>query len=280
MVKHAMPRGRQAGALVITPPSRIAFPNLGAMWEAREVLLRFGARDITLRYRQTALGVIWVILQPLMAAGVMSIIFGQVAKLPTGGIPPFLFTYSGMLAWNLFSGVVTRGSPSLVANAALVSKVFFPRVLVPLSVIYSLLVDFVVALVFLGVLLALYGVNPGWGIVALPLWVLLACMMGAGIALILAPMTVRYRDVQYILPVLLSLAQYASPIAYSVPDKYRIFFEANPVTWLLECFRWSTLRQHFPPTWHLVGLVVVASVLLFVGAMVFEKMERTLADVI
>jgi lipopolysaccharide transport system permease protein len=132
--------------IVITPPGRFTLPRLRELWEAREVFLRFGLRDITLRYRQTALGVIWVVLQPLLAAGVFSIVFGTVADLPSGGVPYFIFSYAGLLAWNVFNGIVTRSSSSLVANQALVAKVFFPRMLVPLSTVVSVLLDFVVAL--------------------------------------------------------------------------------------------------------------------------------------
>lgn len=250
------------------------------MWEAREVLVRFGLRDITLRYRQTFLGVTWVILQPLLSAGILTIIFGKVAGLPTGGVPPFLFTFSGMLAWNIFSGALSRGGGSLLANTSLVSKVFFPRALVPLSVLYSLLLDFVVSLAFMVVLLIAYQVNPGWQVISLPIWVLLSCMLGSGLAFIVAPLAVHYRDVQYVVPFATSLLQYASPIAYSVPHKYRIFFEINPITWLLQDFRWATLRQAFPPVWQVIGSFAAAIVIFGLGAMFFEKMERSIADVI
>ncbi|MBO0882677.1 MAG: ABC transporter permease, partial [Mycobacterium sp.] len=145
---------RFSAPIIITPPKRFRLPALGSLWEAREVLIRFGVRDITLRYRQTALGVAWVILQPLMTAGVFTLVFGKVAKLPTGGVPYFVFSFAGMLAWNVFSGVTSRAAPALVSNASLVSKVFFPRILVPLSTAYSVLVDFAVSLVFMSALLA------------------------------------------------------------------------------------------------------------------------------
>ncbi len=271
---------RATKEIVITPPSRLSLPKPGAMWEAREVLVRFGMRDITLRYRQTALGVSWVILQPFLSAGVLTIIFGKVAKLPTNGVPTYLFAYSGMLVWNVFSGILGRGGGSLVGNSGLISKVFFPRILVPLSVIYSTILDFFVAFAFMGVLLGIYGIDPTWRIVTLPIWVLLACLLGSGAALIIAPLMVYFRDVAYLVPFALSLLQYASPLAYSVPKQYRTFFDLNPITWLLEGTRWSLLRQAAPPTLHLVGAVALPCIVFFLGAMFFEQRERTMIDVI
>ncbi len=265
---------------VISPPNRISLPKLHAMWEAREVFVRFGVRDVTLRYRQTALGVAWVVLQPFLSAGVLTIIFGKVAGLPTNGVPTYLFAYSGMLIWNVFSAIVGRGGGSLLNNSGLISKVFFPRILVPLSVIYSTLLDFVVASAFMGVLLGIYGVDPTWRIVTLPIWVLLACLLGAGMALIIAPLMVYFRDVAYVVPFALSLLQYASPLAYAVPNKYRLFFEINPLTWLLEGTRWSLLRQPPPPTLHLVGAIAVPCILFLVGTMFFEQRERNMIDVL
>jgi lipopolysaccharide transport system permease protein len=269
--------------IVITPPGRFSLPSLHQLWEAREILLRFGARDVTLRYRQTALGVIWVVLQPLLAAGVFTLVFGHVAKLPTGGVPYFLFSFSGMLAWNLFSSIVARSTPSLVANSALVSKVFFPRILVPLSIVYSVLVDFAVAFGLLVIMLFAYGVNPGFAIVLLPAWVLLVVFLASGLGFVFSAMMVRYRDVQYVVPFLVQFGLYASPIAYStdaVPERYRAFYDLNPMTWLLEEFRWSTLGQPAPSALY-IGLSIIVSIAVFIGgALVFSKMERGFADVI
>jgi lipopolysaccharide transport system permease protein len=274
---------KRAGSIVITPPGRIVRPNMAHLWEAREVLFRFGARDITLRYRQTALGVIWVILQPLLTAGVFTIVFGRVAKLPTGGVPYFIFSFSGMLAWNLVYGTISRATPSLVSNAALVSKVYFPRILVPISNVYSVLVDFGVSFAFLIVLLFVYRISPGWGIFALPVWVLLISMFASGLGCVLSALMVRYRDVQYVVPFILQILLYASPIAYAtaaVPERYRALYDSNPITWFLEEFRWSTLDQPAPSALHIVLSVVVAAAVLLGGVLIFEKMERGLADVI
>jgi lipopolysaccharide transport system permease protein len=203
--------------------------------------------------------------------------------LPTGGVPYFLFSFSGMLAWNLFSAIISRSTPSLVSNSALVSKVYFPRILVPLSIVYSVLVDFAVSFGLLVIMLFAYRVNPGFAIVLLPIWVLLVILLASGIGFVFCAMMVSYRDVQYVVPFLVQFGLYASPVAYSttaVPERYRAFYDLNPMTWLLEEFRWSTLGQPAPSVLH-IALSVVVSVAVFVaGAVVFSKMERGFADVI
>ncbi|MEU2201881.1 ABC transporter permease [Isoptericola sp. NPDC019482] len=269
--------------VVITPPGRLGLPRWSELWGAREVLYRFGQRDVLLRYRQTAVGVLWVFLQPLAAAGIFSLVFGTVADLPSDGLPYFLFSYGGMLAWNVFNQVVGRSAPSLVSNQALVSKVFFPRLLVPLSTAMSVLLDFAVALGLGVVLLFVYGVNPGWPVLLLPVWVALLVATALGIGVAAASIQVKYRDIGYVLPWALQLVLYASPVAYSVaavPDDVRWLFEANPMTWFLEAFRWSFLGLAAPAPWQVLGMVAVSGVVLLGGVLVFQKNERLFADVI
>lgn len=269
--------------IVITPPGRLALPSARELWEAREVLYRFGQRDVLLRYRQTAVGVAWVFVQPLAAAGIFAIVFGQVAELPSGGVPYFLFTFMGMLAWNLFSGVVGRAAPSLVGNQALVSKVFFPRLIVPMASALAVFIDFAVALGLGVVLLVIYGVNPGWAVLLLPVWAFLLALMGSGIALAASAIMVKYRDVGYVLPWIMQVLLYASPVAYSleaVPDNLRWIFTANPLTWFLEGFRFSLLGLPAPPAWQIVGAVVAPVVVFFLGLLAFQRFEREFADVI
>lgn len=267
---------------VITPPGRLNLPAWRELWEAREVLYRFGIRDVILRYRQTAIGVAWVVLQPLAAAGIFSIVFGQVANLSSGDVPYFVFSFAGMLVWNLFNGIVTRAAPSLVANQALVAKVFFPRMLVPLSSVLSVLLDFLVASGMLVVLLVLYGIPVGWPVLTLPLWVAAAVVLASGVGLAGAAVTVRYRDVNYTLPWLMQILLYATPVAYSLDEvgDLRWLFNLNPLTWLLECFRWAVLGTETPPTWQMGGIAAVAVVVFLAGTLVFQKMERGFADVI
>ena len=202
--------------IVITPPGRFSLPKVCQLWEAREVLYRFGARDVTLRYRQTLLGVVWVVLQPLLTALVFALVFGRVAHLTTGGVAALVFVFTGLLAWNLFNGIISRAPSSLVSNRDLVSKVFFPRMLVPLATAYSSIVDFLVSTAFLVVLLIIYGINPGMAVVLVPVWTLMVILMASGIGLVASALTVRYRDVAYFVPFLLQFLLYASPIAYSI----------------------------------------------------------------
>ncbi|MEP7763040.1 ABC transporter permease [Sanguibacter sp. 25GB23B1] len=271
------------GTIVITPPRRFSLPGVGELWEAREVLNQFGRRDIILRYRQTAIGVTWVLLQPVVAAGIFSVVFGRVAGLDSGGVPYFLFSYMGMLAWNLFAGVITRAAPSLVSNQALVSKVFFPRMLVPLSTTLSVLLDFVVALGLGIALLVVYGVNPGWPVLLLPVWVVLMLLLGAGVGLAASAIMVKYRDVAYIVPWLVQVMLFAAPVAYAldtVPANLQTLYSLNPLTWLLEEFRWSLLGTPAPETWQIGASVVVCLGVFVAGALVFQQLEREFADVI
>jgi lipopolysaccharide transport system permease protein len=265
--------------IVITPPRRFSLPPVRQLWEAREVLYRFGARDVTLRYRQTALGVIWVILQPLITAAVLVLLFNKVAKLSTP-VTPIVFVFAGMLAWNLFNGIVSRASTSLVLNRDLVSKVFFPRMLVPLATAVSTITDFLVSTAFMFVLQVIFGVAPGWALVLAPLWALMVILLASGFGLVAAALQVRYRDITYVVPFVLQFLLFASPIGYVVPEKYKLFFDVNPLTWLLADFRWSFLNLPAPPLWQIVLSIVVPVVVFLAGSIIFEQMERSFADYI
>jgi len=274
---------RRTQVTVITPPGRFSLPRWSELWEAREVAYRFAQRDILLRYRQTAVGVAWVVLQPLASAGIFSIVFGQVANLSSDGVPYFVFSYMGMLAWNLFNSVLGRAAPSLVSNQALVSKVFFPRMIVPLSSAASVLLDFLVSLVLGVILLVVYGINPGWPILLVPVWVVLVLLLASGLGLIASALQVKYRDVGYVLPWLTQILLYASPVAYAisaVPDNLRALFNANPLTWMLGMFRWSLLGLDRPPLWQIGGFAAAAGIVFYVGALFFQSWERNFADVI
>jgi lipopolysaccharide transport system permease protein len=266
--------------IVITPPGKFSLPKVRQLWEAREVLYRFGARDVTLRYRQTLLGVVWVILQPLLTALIFAVVFGKVAKLPSGGVPYVVFAFAGLLAWNLFNGIISRASTSLVSNRDLVSKVFFPRMLVPLSTSVSTITDFLVSVVFMAVLLIVFGITPGLAIVAFPVWTVMVILLASGCGLVAAALQVRYRDIAYVVPFALQFLLFASPVGYAVPKHYEVLFSINPLTWLLNEFRWSFLNQPAPPIWQIVLSIVVPVVVFVAGVLVFEQMERGFADVI
>lgn len=276
--------GSPKPTLTIRPRKSWIPAHPGELWQFRELARRFAARDITLRYRQTALGVTWVILMPLMSAGILSFVFGNVADLPApAGVPYFVFSLAGMTAWTAFSQVATRSSGSLLANASMVQKVFFPRLLLPISTVMSTMVDVLVSLGLLAALLVITGVWAGPAILTLPVWLFLVVAIGLGIGLTSAALMVKYRDVQYVLPVAVQFLLYGTPVAYSldaVPDDARWIFELNPLTGLMEGARWATIGTPAPTGW-VLGWSIAASLLtLIAGALIFTRMERQFADVI
>lgn len=269
--------------LVIRPTSGWQAINFRELWQFRDLLVTLAMRDIKLRYKQTALGAMWVVLQPLISAGIFSFVFGRVAKLPSDGIPYFVFSYAGLLGWNVFSGTLSKASGSLTGNANLVSKVYFPRLVLPLSTVLSSLLDFGVALAMMIVILLCYHVAPGFGLLLLPVWLALLLMLSLGIGLYAASLMVSYRDIQHILPVAVQFLLYASPIAYAVsavPQNLRLVYFLNPLSGLLEAFRWSLLNRGTVHPGFLVYSAVFAIGAFFAGAFAFRRMEKRFADVI
>jgi lipopolysaccharide transport system permease protein len=268
---------------VIEPPRRWAPVPLREMWEFRGLFRRFVRRDLTLRYRQTALGVIWVVLQPLLGALVFTFVFHQVAGFHSGEVPYLTFSYAGMVGWTAFNSIVSRGGSSLVSNSALVSKIYFPRLILPLSIAGSALVDFLVGTVVLLILIATQQVAVPLSALTFPLWVAGIFSLGLGVALITGALAVPYRDVNYILPVLLQLLLYATPIAYPVtqiPARFRTVIDLNPLTGLIEGLRWSAVGVRPDHVWSLVWAGAAAVGIAVFGAIFFTRLERNLADVI
>ncbi|MGI4787869.1 MAG: ABC transporter permease [Janthinobacterium lividum] len=262
--------------------------NVRELWQFRDLLVTLAGRDVKLRYRQTAVGVLWVVLQPLLAAGIFAFVFGKVANLPAPkGVPYFVFSYAGLLGWNVFSGTVVKVSASLVQNANLISKVYFPRLILPLSMMFSTLIDFAVSLALLPVLMLIAHVVPGLSLLTLPLWFALILMLALGVGMFAAALAVTYRDVQYVIPVLMQFFLYASPVAYmlsyaltKIPPAFRTFYYLNPMAGLLEAFRWSLLGHETLPVIPVAYAAVVSLLAFFAGAYAFKKMERKFADVI
>jgi len=270
--------------LVLGPRSGLAGLDAAEIWRYRGLLLTLATRDVKLRYKQTALGVLWVVLQPLIAAAIFAIVFGRVAGLPSAGVPYFVFSFAGLLAWNAFNSTLNKASASVVENAQLVSKVYFPRLILPLSTVLSTLIDFAVAMGLMIVLMAWYHVAPRWQVLWLPALLALFISLAIGIGMYAAALMVAYRDLRYVIPVLLQFLLYASPVAYSVSVIHdarlrRIFF-ANPLTALLEAFRWSLLGQGQLSLPWLGYSAAVSIFLLGFGAVAFRRMERKFADVV
>lgn len=284
------PAFERAAAVAVTrirPPRPWSGLALGELWRFRGVAAMLALRDVKLRYKQTLLGIGWVVLQPLAAALIFAFVFGRVARLPSAGVPYLLFALAGLLGWQLFATSLTQVTNCLVANAQLVSKVWFPRLALPLSTVPVALLDFAVGGVVLAALLAAEGAAPPAALVLLPVWTLLLLALGLGLGLFGAALAVSYRDVQRMLPVATQLLLYASPVAYSaaaveerVPPAALALYLANPLAPLLEAFRWSLLGTAPPPAGPLAAACAVALLLPLAGALYFQRSERRFADVI
>jgi len=270
--------------LRIRPTKGWAALNLRELWSYRDLLWILVERNIKVIYKQTALGMGWIALQPLIGAGVLSIIFGRIAKLPSDGAPYPLFVFCGLTAWNYFSQTAQRSSNSLINNAQLVSKVYFPRMLIPLSHTFSTLVDFAVMLVMILIFMAVYGMPPTLRLAAIPGFLFLTAMAATGIALWFSALSVKYRDCNYALPFFLQIWMYASAVVYPTSmiqsERLRSLFALNPVVGFVEGFRWSVLgTSALNPTmlWITIGMSVTA---LVSGAFFFRRVERQFADII
>lgn len=268
---------------VLRPPSRWPRLDLGEIWGHRELLVTLTQRDVKLRYRQTALGIVWVVGQPLLAAAILGFVFGQIAGVSTSGVPHVAFAFAGVLAWSALTAALSRGAPAVVQNVALISKVFFPRLLLPLAASLASLVDAAVGLCVAALVayFAMGALSPA--VVLAPAFILVAALLGAGVGLGAAALMVPYRDVQHILPVFVQLVLFVSPVAYpvaAVPADYRWIVLLNPLAGLCEGLRWALLG--LPPTsWRAVAYAVVASAAAFAGGVfVFRALEQRFADVI
>lgn len=277
-------RSNRAPTLRIRPTKGWAALNLRELWSYQDLLWILVERNIKVIYKQTALGMTWVALQPLIAAIVLAIVFGRVAKLPSDGIPYLLFVFCGLTAWYYFSQTAQRSSNSLVNNAQLVSKVYFPRMLIPLSHTFSTLVDFAIMLITLFVIMAIYHVVPTARLFAIPGFLILTAMIATGISLWFSALSVKYRDCNYALPFFLQIWMYASAVVYPASmitsDLRRSLFALNPVVGIVEGFRWSVLgRSALTPT--MFWITIAMSVLVLVsGAFFFRRVERDFADII
>jgi len=277
-------RRRQAGA----PHVRIRAEdsgvqlNLSELWDYRELLYFLTLRDIKVRYKQTALGAAWVILQPLATMLIFTLVFHRFAGLDSGPVPYPLFSYSGLLLWNFFAGAVTSGTASLTSNTHLVTKVYFPKMFVPAAAVGAGLVDLGVGSLLLAALAVYYGVPLTWGLLLLPLFVLPATLLALGAGMLVSALTVKYRDLRHALPFALQFWMFASPVLYPasvVPENWRWILLINPMAGLLEGFRSSLVGQ--PLDWPRVGVsALFAAVLLAVAFYVFRRLEDTFADVI
>jgi lipopolysaccharide transport system permease protein len=257
--------------------------RLAELWRYRELLWFLAWRDIKVRYKQTVLGIGWAVLQPLFMMIVSSVIFGGLGKIPSGELPYPLFALCALLPWQLFAYALTQASNSVVAEQNLITKVYFPRLIIPLASILSALADFAIAFVLLLAMMAYYGAVPGWEVVTLPFFVLLALAAALAVGLWLSALNVQYRDFRYTITFLTQFWFFATPVVYPsslIPEKWRLLYGLNPMAGVVEGFRWALLGKAEPPGPMLGVSVLSVAVLLVGGLYYFRRMERSFADVV
>lgn len=286
MTTTAEPRSHyDAGRVTIIEPKRgwrsLDFREL---WDYRELLYFLVWRDVKIRYKQTAIGALWVVLQPLLTAGIFTVVFGHFAHLKSSGVPYLLLTYSALLPWQLFANALSTSTKSIVENQALVTKVYVPRLMIPVAPVLAGLVDFLVGSILLVGMMAWYRVVPSWHVVLLPLFLLFALAAAVAVTLWLSALNVKYRDVQYTVPFLTQVWFFATPVAYSAllfPLYLRPWIGINPMAGVVQGFRWALFGQHAGQVGHLMMLsFAVVFVLLLGGIEYFRRVERSFADVV
>jgi len=253
------------------------------LWRYRELFWFLALRDILVRYKQAVIGIAWSIIQPLFTMIVFSVIFGRLAKLPSDGVPYPILIFTALLPWQFFANSMSSASQSIVGSAAIISKVYFPRLIIPTSAVISGTIDFCISFGILIGMMVWYKIVPTANIIYLPLFLLLAFTAALGIGLWLSALNVEFRDVFYVVPFLVQAGQYISPVAYSssiIPEKWKLLYSLNPMAGVIDGFRWSILGTA-TPNWASVIISVISVLIIFVsGLLYFRKMERTFADVI
>jgi lipopolysaccharide transport system permease protein len=257
--------------------------RLGELWDHRELLYFFVWRDVKVRYKQTAIGAAWAIIQPLLTVLTFTIIFDKFAKMPSDGLPYPVFSYAALLPWNYFSKSLNGSIVSVVDGANLITKVYFPRLLLPISATVSGLMDFGISFIFLLVMMAWYGIMPTWGALLLPCFVLLTMLTALSVGLWLSVINVRFRDVGQVTSFLIQIWLFASPVAYPVsvvPEKWRTLYSLNPMAGVIEGFRWALLGKQMPDILPIITSIAVVLLLLVGGIIFFKRMENTFADIV
>ena len=267
----------------IEPTKGWRFLDIGEMWFYRELLFFLTWRDIQIRYKQTAIGVAWVVIQPLASISVFSLFFGRLAKIPSDGMPYPLFVFAALLPWQVFARAMSEASNSLVTDQRLVSRVYFPRILVPMASVTAAVFDFFITFLLFLLMMLFYGIHPGWAILTLPIFLFLMVATALGVSFWLAPLNIEYRDVTYVLPFLTQLWLFLTPVVYPatlVPEKWRFLYGFNPLAGVVEGFRWALLGIGPGPSPMLLVSATMAVFLLLTGILWFRRRERTFTDAV
>ncbi len=265
-------------------PNRPALHYWHDVWRYRELFWFLVWRDILVRYKQTVIGVAWSVIRPFVTMLAFTVVFGLLAKLPSDGVPYPLLVFAAMLPWNFFANALSESSGSLIGNANLLTKVYFPRIIIPISSIIASLIDFFISLVLMAGIMLWYGYLPDWRVATLPVFLLLAFLPATGAGLWFSALNVNYRDFRYVVPFVLQFGLYISPVGFAssiVPEKWRLLYALNPMTGVIDGFRWALLKGSVELSW--LGLLLSTSLslsLLVTGLWFFRKTERTMADVI
>lgn len=276
---------RAAERVLVLEPGRSDRHYWQDIWDYRELFAILAWRDVAVRYKQTVIGVAWALLRPFVTMVVFTIVFGRMAKLPSAGATPYaIMVFSGMLPWFLFSTILSEGSDSLIANANLIGKVYFPRLIIPASTAVLALIDLTINLVMLAALMVWYGFLPTWRILLMPLFAVLAVCASLGPTLLMTALNVKYRDFRYIIPFMVQFGIYISPVGFSsiiVPEKWRYLYDLNPIVGPINGFRWSVLGANSPLNiWDLAVSCGSIIILLWIGISYFRRTERGFADFI
>lgn len=268
---------------LIKPSKGWLSPNLREVWAYRELLGLLSWRDVSVRYKQSLVGIGWAVIQPVMTMIIFTIIFGKFAKLPSEGIPYPIFTYCALLPWNYFARSLGDSSDSLVGSSNLITKVYFPRLILPLSKVSAGLIDFAIAFVILLGMMAWYHIAPTIGLLLLPFFMIIAMFTALGVGLWFTALNVKYRDVKFVVPFITQFWMFASPVAYStslVPEKWQWLYGLNPMVGVIEGFRWALLGKAAPNMEMMLISFAVVCLVLISGLFYFKKMERTFSDIV
>jgi lipopolysaccharide transport system permease protein len=267
----------------IGPSAKRVTLRLKELWEYRELLYFLVWRDVKIRYKQTSIGVGWAVIQPLLTMIIFTLVFGRFAKMPSDGLPYPIFTFAALLPWTYFASSLNQSILSVVNNSNLITKVYFPRLLLPISAVVCGLVDFSIAFVFLVGMMIWYGIVPGLEILFVPVFVVLTMLSALSVSLWLSAINVRYRDVGQAIPFLVQIWMFASPVAYPVsvvPEKWRLLYNLNPMAGVIEGFRWCLFGKPMPDLLAIAISIAVVLALLVSGIVFFKRLEETFADVV